>query len=293
MCLLYSLAQAADIVEIVVPYPVGGTSDLLAREISQEITNKSSIKVVVVNKPGADGIVAGEYFLNNQSNKLLISAPSTSLFLKLENPNLPFDPINDFQFIGPMVTTTTMLIVHKNSKIKNLEEFVQLSRKQHLNCGVGNGFAGFVGRYFTNVYMSDITVVPYKSSPAVQADLLGGHIDCVFDTLPPYVGKTDFKVLGMTVPDKTNHYAGPPLFKSDYIFENFFGVAVGKTMDSKLQQQLFSILTNLYKNKEFADNMKDRGFLANNAVSINYSPKLNQDLLFLQRVRQRLAMPKK
>ena len=289
----YSLAQAADTIEIVVPYPVGGTSDLLAREISEEISNKSNIKTIVINKPGADGTVAGEYFLSNQSTKLLISAPSTSLFLKLENPNLSFDPINDFQFIGPIVTTTTMLILNKNSKIKNLEEFIQLSRKQNLNCGVGNGFAGFVGKYFTNIYASNIVIVPYKSSSAVQADLLGGHIDCAFDTLPPYIGKTDFKVLGMTVPDKTNHYVGPPLFKSDYIFENFFGVAIGKTMNPKLKEQLFSILVNLHKNKEFADKMKDRGFVANNAVSINYSPKLNQDLLFLQRVRQRLDTPKK
>lgn len=291
--LICSLVYAGETIEIVVPFAAGGTTDMIAREIQQEITSKSNIKTVIINKPGADGVIAGQYFLSNQSNKILVSGPASSLYLKLGNPNTPYDPINDFQIIGPLVTTSTVLVVSNKSKIKNLDEFIQVSRKQNLNCGASNAVASFIGKYFANTYASNLTIVPYRSAPLAMADLQGGHIDCVFDSLPVYVGQPNFTVIGVSVPDGSNRFSAPVMFKADFRFENYFGIALGKTVDPQLREQLSSILINLHKNKDFSKILNDRGFVVNPSVTINYSAKLNRDLAYLQNLNQRLDSTKK
>jgi tripartite-type tricarboxylate transporter receptor subunit TctC len=172
--------QASKPIEIIVPYPPGGTVDTVARAVHQEINRHTDLNTVVVNRPGAEGVVAAQYFLSTPGDKIYITATGTSLFLKLTNKTTTFDPINDFQIIGPVATASTVLVVSEKSGINDLSDFIKQSRTRNFNCGTSNSIATFFGEYFSHHYKTKLTIVPYKGSAMVLSDLIGGHINCAF-----------------------------------------------------------------------------------------------------------------
>lgn len=270
-----TLAAAANI-EIVVPFSAGGATDIVAREISQSL----SVATVVVNKPGVDGVVAGEYFLSNQSNKIFMATTGSSLFAKINNQNLPYNPLVDFDVIGPIVTTATVVAVNSKSKYTNFDELIAQSKIKPVACGTSNSMAVYYANYLIKQQGINITVIPYKGTTPMLADLLGGHIDCAIDALPGFVGR-DVRPLLMSAPDYTKNFNAPVLLDRRYRFENFFTVALGRTIPSGLRSQITNELIALTKNPEFIKSMAAKGYYVTRNFDLNYSAKLENDYRFL------------
>jgi hypothetical protein len=290
-CLILANVAKSNTIEIVVPYPPGGTVDIIARSVQQELNKKSSIKSAVINKPGGDGLVAAPYFLSDQSNKLYMTV-TAALFLKVTNPNLAYDPINDFQTVGPIGFASTALIVSDKSGIKNLDDFVKQSKQRNLNCGTSSVAATFFGNYFANSQGIKLTFVPYKGSAPVMTDLLGGHIDCAVDLVPVYVGRPGVRIIGLSVPDQSGNFDAPVLSRGEYKFENFYAMSIGKTMDPKIRAEILQILTNLHKDPEFVKSMAAKGITINRQFDLNFNKKLSADFDYLMYLDRRLQISK-
>lgn len=292
--LLFALnAQASDTIELVVPFPPGGTVDIVARSVQQELAKKTNIKTVVVNKPGGEGVVATQYFLSDQNNKILMTSTGTSLFLKLTNDKLPFDPINDFQIMGPIATASTVLVVSDKSGIADLNDFIQQARTKNLNCGTSNSMAVFFGNYLIGELGLKLTLVPYKGSAMVLSDITGGHIDCAIDVVPVYVGRTGMKVIGVSTPDLSRNFNVPVVARGEYKFENFYAMAPGKNMDPAVRKQIIDTVANLHRDSEFVKSLAQRGVIVNRKFDLNFIEKLNKDYQYLQDLNQRLQIVKK
>ena len=176
-------------VQFVVPYAAGGAGDIFARTVAQKLGSAFGHQVVVVNRPGANGIIGMEQVAKAPPDGYTIvmgnSAPmvlNPSLY-----PKLPYDPVKDF---APVILGTLypyILIVHPSIPARSVAELVKLakSRPGQLQYGSsGNGGANHLaGEMFKRAAQIDMVHVPFKGSAPALADTLAGQISMMFDTI--------------------------------------------------------------------------------------------------------------
>src|SRR3977135_1631882 len=128
----YSQAYPARTVRIVIPFPPGGTSDILARTLGQKLTEEWGQQVIAENRVGAAGNIASEHVARSKPDgyTLLINTVGTHAINPAIYPNLPFDPIRDFTLITNLVNLPTLLIAHPSVPAKTAQELIALARSK-------------------------------------------------------------------------------------------------------------------------------------------------------------------
>src|SRR5205823_2441913 len=126
----YAQAYPSRTVRIVIPFPPGGTSDILARTLAQKLTDEWGQQVIAENRPGAAGNIASEYVAKQRGDPhvLLINTVGTHAINPAIYPNLGFDPIKDFTLITNLVNLPTLLIVHPSLPVGNAQELIALAK---------------------------------------------------------------------------------------------------------------------------------------------------------------------
>ena len=186
------LAQAwpARPITLVVPFPPGGSSDVLARALTDKLTQSLGQTVIVESKPGAGATLGADYVAKAKPDgyTLLMGAVhhaiATSVYKKL-----PYDFQKDFAPITTVALVPNVLVVNASTPVKNVAELVALAKAQtgKLTYGSnGNGTAQhLIGTQFQNLTATEIVHIPYKGSGPLATDLLGGQITMSFDTVTP------------------------------------------------------------------------------------------------------------
>jgi tripartite-type tricarboxylate transporter receptor subunit TctC len=184
----FAQAYPAKPVKLVVPYPAGGATDLVARAIAERLGAQWGQQVVVDNKPGAGTTVAAEqiarapgdgYTLYMTTSAHTISA---SLYKKLS-----FDPLKDFAPITLVTKVPLVLVASPSLPAKTLAEVIKLakSRPQGLSfASPGNGTAQHLaGEMFKLATLAPMTHIPYRGDAPALTDLMGSQVDVMFATL--------------------------------------------------------------------------------------------------------------
>ncbi|MBM3358284.1 MAG: tripartite tricarboxylate transporter substrate binding protein [Betaproteobacteria bacterium] len=216
LCLLAAAALAAQgawaqayptkAIRIVVPFPAGGTSDILSRAIGQKITEEWKQPVVVDNRPGASANIGAEIVVKSPPDGYTLLAASTihtinpSLYSKLS-----YDPVRDFTPITLVAKTSQVLVVHPSVPVKTVKELIAYAKKRpgELNySSAGNGSQPHLtAEMFKARTGVNIVHVPYKGAPPQIADLLAGHVALTFGTSPtavPHVRAGKLRALGVS-----------------------------------------------------------------------------------------------
>ena len=194
-------------VRLVVPFPPGGPADSLARVLAQKLTDVMGQAVVVDNRAGATGTIGagivaksppdGYTLLLGTSNEL---AMSPGLYEKL-----PYDPTRDFAPLSNVINFPNILVVNPHLPAKTVAELVALARAKpgqlsFATSGIGstNHLTGVV---FHSLEKIRVNYVPYKGGGPAVTDLLGGHVDSMFATMPsvvPFVKSGKLRALVIT-----------------------------------------------------------------------------------------------
>jgi tripartite-type tricarboxylate transporter receptor subunit TctC len=179
-------------VTMVVPFPAGGNADVIAREISQHLSEKLGKTFVVENKSGAGGNIGGTYVAKAKPDgyTFLFSTPAPLALNKLMYKQMPYDPEAELQPVI-LVSRSPLIIVTKPGGIKSVKELIEFAKANpgKLNVGhPGNGTLGHITTVFLQK-LADIKVtdVPYRGTTPLMTDLLGGQIDVAIDFLTTYV----------------------------------------------------------------------------------------------------------
>ena len=175
-------------IRMIVPYGAGGGADIVARAVAQKIGESMGQQVVVDNRPGAAGNIGSELVARSLADgyTLLLVGPNhttnVSLFSKL-----PFDPIKDFAAVSLLTAAPYILEVHPSVPVRNLKELIALARARPgaLTYGsAGNGTPGHLAMEILKTRAKiDMVHVPYRSSPALLSELIGGQITVAFDNV--------------------------------------------------------------------------------------------------------------
>jgi tripartite-type tricarboxylate transporter receptor subunit TctC len=269
-------------VRIVVPYPPGGSNDIIARILAQKLTERTGQTFFVENRPGASGNIGADFVARSDPDgyTLFLTAPpalttNVSLYKKL-----PFDPAKDFAPVSLIATVPIVLAVNPSLGVKNVKELIALAKAKPgvINFGSsGNGSTNHLaGELLKRRAGIDIVHVPYKGAAPAMNDLVAGHIPMMFDNIPAILPQVRAKtinaiaVAGATrakaLPDvPTVAESGVP----DFEVTAWFGlVAPAKTPPSvltKLENEIAAVLKMPDVEKRFADAGAEPGAVSGEA----------------------------
>jgi tripartite-type tricarboxylate transporter receptor subunit TctC len=176
-------AQAQDgPIKVLVGFPPGGESDLVARFIADGLRSTLGVPVVVENKPGASGMLAAEALkaAAPDGNTLMVSPIAVTVFAPLTHARLRYDPVKDFAPVSLAAHFQMALAVGPGSPATTLREYIDWVRVHPQKGAYGVPLAGgpthFFGVMLARATGLDMTAVPYKGSAAFVNDLLGGQV---------------------------------------------------------------------------------------------------------------------
>jgi len=185
---------------IVVPNAPGGAADLTARSVGQAMSAALGQPVVIENKPGAGGVVAGETVARAEPDghtMLLVSsgtAVSASLF-----KSLPFDTLRDFAPVSLMATFDLVLVAAEGGRFGSLQELLAYARANPGKLNLGTPQVGTTQNLAAELFKAtagiQAQVVPFNGTPPVITALRSGEIDVGLDILGPLVGQIRSKAL--------------------------------------------------------------------------------------------------
>ena len=193
-------------IRLVVAFPPGGATDVIARVLAQGLTEELGQTVLVDNKGGASGIIGTETVVKAAPDGYtLLFAPSSHATLKELYPNLSFDPLKDFTPIATVARTAYIYVVHPSVGAKSVKELLDIARAKpgsiaYASTGMGTA-QHLAGEALRRAGNADILHIPYKGSGAVRGDLLSGRVQTMFDNVAvmlPYVQRKELLALAVT-----------------------------------------------------------------------------------------------
>jgi tripartite-type tricarboxylate transporter receptor subunit TctC len=182
---------AGKVITYVVPYPPGGTTDVLARLIVRKIAPPLGATIIVENKPGATGVIGGDFVARSAPDgfTLLGSSIGPMAILKSLNPKLPYDPVGSFEQVVMVGTIPSVLVVAGSSPYQSVADLIQTAKAKPGELSYASGGNGTIlhisGELLKLTAGIDLVHVPYKGdTPAIQ-DVLGGHVSAMFAPVAP------------------------------------------------------------------------------------------------------------
>jgi tripartite-type tricarboxylate transporter receptor subunit TctC len=206
-------------IRLIVPFPAGGATDILARALSIKLGEKLGQPLVVENRPGAGGTIGADAAAKSVADgyTLLLATSSTHSIGPAINPKIPYDAVADFTPLGYVATSPNVVLVPNSSPAKSVRELIDYAKKNpgKLNyASSGNGtivhLTTELFKAMANVYMLHI---PYRGTALAIPDLITGKIDVLFDSLVtglPHVKDGKLRALAVTSAARTTLAADLP-----------------------------------------------------------------------------------
>jgi len=169
-------------IQVVVPVAAGGGTDLLARNLSQRVSEILGQTLVVENKLGAGGNIGVEYVMKSKADgyTLLIS-PATIATNVAVYKKIPYDLVKDLQAITLIGQTGVVLVVHPSVKANNLKEFIELMKSKNGDMNYGSAGMGspqhLQAEFFNQLVGLKSNHIPYKGQAQAMNDLIGGQLN--------------------------------------------------------------------------------------------------------------------
>ena len=176
-------------VKLIVPYPAGGTTDLLGRLVADQIKTGLNATVIVENKPGAATTLGAELVARAEPDgyTLLIATSTTLAINKTLYKKLPYDPAKDLALVALIASVPFVLVVSPSLPVTSVDDLIKLAKQRPLSYGSGGigAFHHLAGSLFANMAGIKMTHVPYRGTAPALNDLLGGYIQLMFSDLGP------------------------------------------------------------------------------------------------------------
>jgi tripartite-type tricarboxylate transporter receptor subunit TctC len=181
------------LVRVIVPQAAGGGTDTFARAIGQKLSERWGQPVVVENRPGAGGVLGTELVAKSAPDgyTLLVTYEGSQAINQSLYEKLPFDSLKDFQPIATIAVTPFLLIVGPRLEAKTPQDFISIARAKPDTLSYGSAGNGSVNHLLGEMLKTEAGIrmvhVPYKGAPQAVADVIGGHVDAAFASVPSVI----------------------------------------------------------------------------------------------------------
>lgn len=193
-------------VTIIVPYPPGGTSDILARSLGQKLGDALGQPVLVQNKPGANGNLGADFVSKSAPDGYtLLLADIGALAISPSLYKLAFDPVTDFSPVTMVAYSPHILVVHPSVPVSNAKELITLAKSKPGKMNFAASSIGsaphLAGIDFASRAGVDWAYIPYKGGAQAITDMAGGQADVMFNGMLatyPHVKSGKLKILAVS-----------------------------------------------------------------------------------------------
>jgi tripartite-type tricarboxylate transporter receptor subunit TctC len=246
-------------IRIIVPFPAGGTADIMARVVGQKMSEAWGQQVVIDNRAGAGGNIGAELAAKAVPDgySLFLCTVGTHAIHQTLYRKLPFDPIRDFSAIAYIAGVPNVVVLHPSVPAKNIKELIAFikARPGQINFGSsGTGSSVHKSGEMLKVMAGlNMTHIPYKGNPQAVTDLMAGQIELMITNMPsviPYIQSGKLRALAVTtkgrsptLPDlPTMEEAGMPGYESSAWFGLVGQAALPRNIVNKLNAEVVRIL---------------------------------------------------
>lgn len=271
-------------IKLVVTFPPGGSSDIVARVLAPLLSEKLGQSIVIENKPGAGSSIGAQIVAHsaNDGYTLLVSnsaamsiAPSL-----LQSPG--YDPVRSFEHLAYIGAVPTVFAVHPSVPANTLSELVSWIKEQPAPVAFGSGGAAsvghLVGEQFAQTLKLPMEHVPYRGAGPMRADLLSGHIKIAIDALPQNIAlqkQGRLKLLALTSPRRVAQAPAVPsvaeLGLAQLVSENFVGISAPAGLPKALGEKIATAVRQISARADFAQSLETQGFAMRDMESSAFS----------------------
>jgi tripartite-type tricarboxylate transporter receptor subunit TctC len=176
-------------IRVVVPFPAGGPTDIVARPLAQMLGDGLNAVIMIDNRGGAGGSIGADAVAKSapDGQTLLVGTVGTHAINPALYAKLPYDPVADFTALAMVAQAPVAVVVHPSQPVNNLADLVTLAKRMPGQLNYGSAGAGTPGHLTAEMFRSvsgiNIQHVPYKGSAPAVTDVIGGQIQIMFDPL--------------------------------------------------------------------------------------------------------------
>ena len=208
-------------IKLIVPFAAGGTTDIVARIVADQLGKELGQTVIIENRGGGGGSIGANEVAKAAPDgyTLLVASVSTMAVNPAANPRIPYNNLTDFIPITNFVTVPNILVVHPSVPAKDVKEFIALLKKNPGKYSfASSGTAGIghmMGELFVSASGTDMVHIPYKGAGPAITDVLGGQVPVLFDNLPSsksHIDSGKFRLLAVAAPKRLAAYPNVPTF---------------------------------------------------------------------------------
>jgi tripartite-type tricarboxylate transporter receptor subunit TctC len=264
-------------VNLIVPYPPGGATDVVARLLAQNLSKDWGQQVVVNNRPGAGTTIAAEFVARSPGDGYTLYETtaahtiSASLYSKLN-----YDPIKDFAPVTLTVTIPLVLVTSPKLPVKNLDELIAHAKSTPNGLTVASTGNGTPQHLTAELFKSktgiDMVHVPYKGDAPMITDLLGGQVEMAFVTLSaalPHIQSGKLNAVALAHPRRVEAINNVPTMAESGMpgFEaaTWFGLFGPSTMPAELREKIYKDVARIVERPEVVKLLEDMGGDVNNS----------------------------
>jgi tripartite-type tricarboxylate transporter receptor subunit TctC len=277
-------------VKIVVPFPPGGTTDILARVLSNELTKKWGQTVVVENKPGASGTIFSEQLAHMPPDGYTLMVTATHHVI---NPslykNLKYNTRTDFTPIDLVAGVPNVLVVNPAFPAKNIQELIAYAKANPGKVMFGSSGTGganhLSGELFKSMAKIDMVHVPYKGAAPALNDLLGNQISVMFDSIPgvlSHIKAGKLRALGVTSLTRSAALPNVPTISESGLkgFEAlaWFGMYAPPQMAPELLNKISGDVLTVLQSPQVKNQFAEQGADAGNMTQAEYAKYVDAEI---------------
>jgi tripartite-type tricarboxylate transporter receptor subunit TctC len=269
---LQTLRSSLDIktVKIIVPFAPGGSGDITARLLAEQIQRRGGPQVIVENKPGANGIIGADAAKRSAADGSVLMLATTSTHSA--NPSLyrqlPYDPVKDFVLVGHFGTGSTLVLVKPDAPFQTLAEFVSEAKRKpgQLHYGYFNASSQVPGALIGQLAGIELQPVAYKQIANAMTDLMAGHLQVIFvDSVAgdSYASSGKLRVIATAGTKRLPKYPHIALITESYPsydLSGFLGVALPIAAPEAIRKLWNQVLNEIILSEPMKSTLERYGF---------------------------------
>ncbi|MEO7939611.1 MAG: tripartite tricarboxylate transporter substrate binding protein [Burkholderiaceae bacterium] len=275
-------------IKLIVPFPPGGTADLLGRLAAKEMQTTLGQPVVVENRAGAGGLIGSEATAKAAPDgyTIVLSNIASHAIAPAVYPKMPYDTMKDFTHIGLIAAVPSGIAVAANGPYPTLAALLEKARTAPgaVRFGSnGNGTSSHTKLAILNrVAKVDITHIPYKGSAPATADLMGGQIDGLIAAVPDVGNNERLRLVAITTDARVARWPDVPSVRelgfAPLVASNWFGISGPAGIPAPIADRLNAALVAALNTPELAGRLRDLGADANRMSRADYSAMIAADI---------------
>ncbi|MDD0814365.1 tripartite tricarboxylate transporter substrate binding protein [Curvibacter sp. HBC28] len=293
-------AWPAKPITLVIPFPPGGSTDILGRLIGKKLSDKLGQSVVIDNRAGAGTVIGASYVAKAPADgyTLLVSSGTTFTVNPAIQSKLPYDPVKSFEPIGIAGRTGLILLANKAVPVNNVKEFVAAAKAAPGTFSYGSYGSGTTSHFAAEMILyatgTKLLHVPYKGSAPAMVDLMGGQIPFTVDTVSaalPQLKGGKIKAIAVTTAKRSSLLPQvPTLAESGYPdldMDTWLAIVAPRGLPPAVKTQLEKALADVVADPETRAKLVEVGFEPQHVSAAGTAALIESELPRMRAIAQR------